>query len=289
MTHAPRMKLWAISDLHVRHKANAAAVEAIPAHPEDWLILAGDLGETEQHLRFVLSTLAPRFAQLLWVPGNHELWSTKKSPEAGVPRYEALVAVCREYGVLTPEDPYPTWPGDGQTVVCPLFLLYDYSFAPDGLDVDAALAWARETGVVCTDEWYLKPTPYPTRQAWCAARVEATEARLAALGGRPTVLTNHWQLRADLARLPRVPRFLIWCGTAATSDWHRRFRATAVVSGHLHLRTTDWRDGTRFEEVSLGYPRHYRAEEPVGRYLREILPGPSRAPTGGSGGPIWHR
>jgi hypothetical protein len=58
-----------------------------------------------------------------------------------------------------------------------------------------------------------------------------------------------------------------------TEDWGVRFRARAVVSGHVHLRTTLYRHGVRYEEVSLGYPRDWRQERGIDWYLREILPG----------------
>ncbi len=225
----------------------------------------------------------------MWVPGNHELWTVRDQPLRGVARYEALVALCREHGVLTPEDPYPRWPGEGPpTVLCPLFLLYDYSFAPAGLDPDAAVAWAREGGIVCVDEMRLHPHPYPTRQAWCAARLAHTQARLDALPSDvQTILVNHFPLRLDLCRLFRIPRFTPWCGTVATEDWHRRYRARLVISGHLHMRATDWRDGVRFEEVSLGYPRQWEPEKGAPHYLRQVLPGPDAAAP--EAGPIWHR
>jgi hypothetical protein len=106
--------------------------------------------------------------------------------------------------------------------------------------------------------------------------VAATEARLDALPEQArTVLVNHWPLRADLARPPRIPRFSIWCGTTATEGWARRYRARVVVSGHLHLRTTLWRHGVRYDEVSFGYPRDWRPERGLAYYLREILPGTS--------------
>jgi hypothetical protein len=70
-----------------------------------------------------------------------------------------------------------------------------------------------------------------------------------------------------------VPRFSVWSGTTRTEDWGQRYRAVAVVSGHLHLRTTLWRHGVRYEEVSLGYPRDWRRERGLDWYLREILPG----------------
>ena len=73
----------------------------------------------------------------------------------------------------------------------------------------------------------------------------------------PLVLINHFPLRQDLVRLSTIPRFSLWCGTRYTENWHTRFRAAVVISGHLHRPATDWRDGVRFEEVSLGYPREW--------------------------------
>ena len=71
------MNLWAISDLHVGYEENRRAVQEVPPFPDDWLIIAGDTGEAPAHLDFVLRTLQPRFAQLIWTPGNHDLWTPK--------------------------------------------------------------------------------------------------------------------------------------------------------------------------------------------------------------------
>ncbi len=270
------MKLWAISDLHVGRPENLAGLRTITPRPDDWLILAGDIGDTEQELAATFDVLAPKFARLVWVPGNHELW-TRPGPDriTGEDKYRRLVETCRREGVLTPEDPYPLWEGEGgPCFICPLFLLYDYSFAPDGMGPHEALQWALEANLLCTDEHLLSPSPFPSRQAWCHARCDATFERLDALPKDvPTVLVNHFPLRRDHAVLPAVPRFSIWCGTRRTEDWHLRFRARAVVYGHLHIPQTRWQDGVRFEEVSLGYPRQWSRERGADAYLREILPG----------------
>lgn len=277
------MRLLAISDLHLSHPRNREGLAGMGHHPDDWLIVAGDIGEQVTHLRLALDQLTPRFAQVIWTPGNHDLWCP---PDAtgrtrGQARYEEFVNICRGYGVLTPEDPYPLFPPssdssvNSDTFLCPLFLLYDYSFRPDGMTRVEALQWARDSGVVCGDELMLNPAPWPSREAWCQARCDLTETRLAALPpGSRTVLINHWPLRYDLARPPRVPRFSIWCGTARTEDWPRRFRARVVVSGHLHMRTTIVRHGIRHEEVSLGYPRDWQHDRGIDWYLRDVLSEP---------------
>jgi hypothetical protein len=174
--------------------------------------------------------------------------------------------------VLTPEDPYVEFAGAPGVFIVPMFLLFDYSFRPASVAAGGAIAWARASGVVSGDEQMLSPDPWPTIEAWCHARCDLTAARLDALpAGARTVLVNHWPLRYDVAHTPRVPRFSIWCGTTRTEDWAVRYHAVAVVSGHLHLRSTLWRHGVRYEEVSLGYPRDWRQERGIDAYLRKIL------------------
>ena len=270
------MRLWAISDLHVGHAANRQALLALEPRPGDWLAVVGDVGETAAHVEWALDALGRKFARVLWTPGNHELWSSRDEGAGGEAKYRRLVDLCRARGVATPEDPYPLWPESppgAPIVIAPLFVLYDYTFAPDDVDPAGAVAWAAASGVVCADEAYLDPAPYPSRSAWCRARCAITEERLGALpSGTRTVLLNHFPLRREHAVLPRIPRFQVWCGTRRTADWHTRFHAVAVVSGHLHIRSTRHLDGVRFEEVSLGYPSQWDAARGVGTYLRQILP-----------------
>jgi 3',5'-cyclic AMP phosphodiesterase CpdA len=265
------VRLLAISDLHVSQPDNRRFVASIAGSPDDWLILAGDLGESEGDVRFVFETLRPRFGKLIWVPGNHELWTVEPEGLRGEMRYAHLIEVCRSYDVLTPEDPYARWPERGpELVIAPLFLLYDYSFRPD--DVTDPLAWAADEGLVCTDEVVLHPDPHPSRAAWCEARCRLTEERLAALPEDVgTILVNHFPLRREHAILPRIPRFSIWCGTRRTEDWHRRFRARAVVFGHLHIRQRREVDGVAFHEVSLGYRRQWDPSR-AASYVRQIWP-----------------
>ncbi|MEU1183224.1 metallophosphoesterase [Streptomyces sp. NPDC005820] len=276
--------LLAISDLHVAFDDNRAVTEALwPEHDDDWLIVAGDTGEIVSDVFWALELLSKRFAKVVWAPGNHELWTHRLDPVTlrGAERYRHLVYVCRELGVVTPEDPYPVWHGEGGPVtVAPLFLLYDYTFRQPGAHTKReVLARAHANGVVAADEALLHPDPYPSLDAWCRARLHATAARLDALDPQVrTVLVNHFPLVREPTRILRHPDFAAWCGTEATRDWHLRYRAAAVVYGHLHIPRTTWHDGVRFEEVSVGYPREWRTRaRPVGA-PRRILPAPRGGP-----------
>ncbi|MPZ27797.1 MAG: metallophosphoesterase [Micromonosporaceae bacterium] len=275
---APPARLVAISDLHVSHPDNRAVLaELAPPSPEDWLLVAGDVAERVADVEWALSLLRERFATVVWVPGNHELWTTPRDPVQlrGVERYAHLVAVCRRLGVVTPEDEFPVFTGAGGPVrIAPLFLLYDYTFRVDGAgSKDESLAHAYQAGIVCTDEYFLHPDPHPTREAWCRARVAGTLARLAACDPEiPLVFVNHWPLLREPTRVLRYPEFAQWCGTELTADWHTRFRTAAVVYGHLHIPRSTVHDGVPFREVSLGYPREWRRRGLPAPLLRPVLP-----------------
>jgi len=271
-------RLLALSDLHVAFPPNREIVAALrPDDDGDWLLLAGDVGELYPDIEWALQTLASRFATVVWTPGNHELWTRRKDPVPlrGEARYLALVGLCRGLGILTPEDPYPVWDGPGgPATIAPVFLLYDYTFRPDGaLTKEQGLKQAYEKGIVCRDEALLHPEPYASIEEWCWARIEATERRLAARDpALPVIFVTHYPLVREPTRVLRYPLFAQWCGTIRTSDWHLRFNAAAVVYGHLHIPRVTWYDGVRFEEVSLGYPREWRRRDVRPGVPRQILP-----------------
>ena len=269
----------AVSDLHVRYPENRAVVEGLrPGTDQDWLIVAGDVAERTDDVESALRLLRERFARVFWVPGNHELWTRTSDPVSlrGEARYRHLVQLCRSIDVDTPEDPFPVWDGPGgPATVVPLFLLYDYTFLPEGTSTsEQGLAAAIRAGVVCTDEYLLHPDPFPDRAAWCAARLRESARRLGECDpALPTVLVNHWPLTRLPTRVLRHPEFALWCGTVHSAGWHVRYRATAVVYGHLHIPRVTWEDGVRFVEASLGYPREWQPrDQRNGTAVTDLLP-----------------
>ena len=293
-------KLLAIADIHIGYELNDDEWQKLRPHPPgSGLILAGDIGETSAHLRDAFTKAKACFEHVFWVPGNHELYSmppTAKSAREeadalrGEAKYLAFVELARTHGVLTPEDPWMLWKGPAgeRAIVALCFTLYDYSFRPANVSRAEALDWAREKDIEATDEALLHTDPYDSRDAWCRALCTKWERKFREYADLypdvPFVIVNHWPLREDLVFIPLIPRFSLWCGTKQTNDWHRKKHfgstyggATATVTGHLHVRRSDYIDGCRFEEVSLGYPRQWDAARAQGKgvndLLREIIPG----------------
>ena len=102
-------KLLAVSDLHVSYPQNRQWVEDLPpGSAGDWLLVVGDVAERVADIEWTLRTLTGRFGTVVWVPGNHDLWSHPADPVKlrGEERYQHLVARCRELG-LAPAVPRP--------------------------------------------------------------------------------------------------------------------------------------------------------------------------------------
>ena len=147
--------VWAVSDLHGAVSANSERIDQLtPPDPADWLIVAGDVAERTDLIIRILRQLNDRYARVIWVPGNHELFSRSQDRYQGREKYAHLVERCREIGVITPEDPYPVFHG---TTIVPLFTLYDYSFRPHGFSVDEAIEAARAKQLMMTDEFAIAP------------------------------------------------------------------------------------------------------------------------------------
>lgn len=268
------MKLYAISDLHLANKPNKEALLKISDYKSDYLILAGDIAEKTEDLRFALSILTQKFKQVFWVPGNHDLWtfSFVENELKGEEKYFQMVDICREYNVLTPEDEFLYLNIDGiKCAIAPTFTLYDYSFRPDDIPHDKALIWAEESGVICTDESLLFSHPYASVTEWCKERCKYSEKRLAEIPSDiPIIYVNHYPILKDHAKVYRFPRFTLWCGTKLTKNWIKQFNIKVVIYGHLHIRQSRNIDGIIFEEVSFGYPRDWNSEKGIDYYLREI-------------------
>ena len=134
------MRVFALSDVHADYPENLEWLLSINdlEYRHDVLILAGDISHDMLILRRVFKSLAGKFRDVLFVPGNHELWVAGVNGANGVngvdepefrcslEKFYAVLKLCEEEGIRSTVCHY------GGVSLIPLFSWYDFSFGePD--------------------------------------------------------------------------------------------------------------------------------------------------------------
>jgi Calcineurin-like phosphoesterase len=121
---APVDRVMAISDIHVDMAENMAWLRALSrAHyARSALILAGDVADDLGVLGDALGHARRTFAEVFFVPGNHELWVRRRECADSVEKFRRIVAVCERLGVRVA--PARLGTGDEAVWVVPLFTWY---------------------------------------------------------------------------------------------------------------------------------------------------------------------
>ena len=166
-------QLLAISDLHVAYEENRTITRGCaPSRPTTGSSSPATSVRMSSDIEWALGLLRERFGNVIWAPGNHELWTPKDDPVQlrGVERYEYLVEMCRRLDIVTPEDDYPIFHGEGgPAVIAPLFLLYDYTFRPRARTTRKR-RWPRRTRPASSAPTSTSCTPTPIPAARPGAR-----------------------------------------------------------------------------------------------------------------------
>lgn len=228
------MRIYAISDLHTDFRENRAALEraGLAGHRDDALIVAGDVADSETVLRETLEWLAGRFAEVFFVPGNHELWVRGEQRDS-MEKFRAVLRLCDQVGVRTaPARVGGAW-------VVPLFAWYDADFDVHGEGVVEELeAWS--------DRYFCR---------WPAGMERADEAFLqlnephVRRYDAPVVTFSHFVPRPEL--LPRLQylRFKglpLVAGSMGIERQIRRIQPRVHVFGHTHIPADTVIEGVRY-------------------------------------------
>lgn len=262
------MRVLALSDIHVDYEQNRDWLARISNvdHLQDVLLLAGDVTDKLDLLERTLENLRRKFAQLFFVPGNHELWDRERKFGDAIAKFERILERCAALDVHT--EPRVI---DGVRIV-PLFSWY--ARPEDGLDSlflekaseDMSLtAWA--------DDYFVRWPQFATGGSAAAHFLARNETRLQRNDDLPTVSFSHFLPRRDLMMRataeieregPGIPdpnphfNFSRVAGTQGLDRQIRRLRPAVHVYGHQHRNR--WRevDGILYVSHCLGYPTEGR-------------------------------
>lgn len=242
------MRIFALSDLHTDFRQNRELVESLPVgeHRSDALIVAGDVADAPEVIEGTLAALRDRFAHVLYVPGNHELWVRQEEGDS-VEKFHRVLALCDRVGVET--RPVRL---DGVWVV-PLFSWYEPEFDSWGDAETAELdGWA---------DFHFCRWP-PEADSPCRFFLEMNEPRLGPYDA-PVISFSHFLPRRDLLpaahflRFRGLPRV---AGCAALDAQLRRAGSCLHVFGHTHIDCDTVLDGVRYVQNALHYPADRKSD-----------------------------
>jgi 3',5'-cyclic AMP phosphodiesterase CpdA len=205
------------------------------------LILAGDVTDALGLLDWTLGTLARKFRQVLFVPGNHELWVIRdEQPKNSLQKFHEVRAVVERAGASMERFE------EGEVTIVPLLSWYDYSFGEPTDDLRQAWMDFR----AC--RW---PAGYTEREisAYFAGFNEHQ-----AIPAKGTVITfSHFLPRIDVMPrgIPGSGRALYpVLGAARFDEQLRRLGSRLHVYGHSHVNRQVTIDGVSYINNAFGYP-----------------------------------
>ncbi len=239
------MKIHAISDIHIDFDRNARAMEQISEFDfqDDILILAGDISS---HLRLIekgFSILMRRFKQIVYVPGNHDLWVDQENCSDSMEKYRYICSLTVSSNIAM--EAYQT----GTLSIVPLLGWYDYSFGmPDEkmkhiwMDYHECI-WPAGFDAPAITEYFLSQN-----------KMDVPE-------NNTVISFSHFLPRIDLmpSYIPEQYRYLYpVLGSRRIDDQIRKMGSEIHVYGHTHVNRDIKIDGIRYINNAFGYPGEER-------------------------------
>ena len=270
------MRVFALSDIHVDYTANMTWLQAISAtdYTDDTLLLAGDVSGNLDTLQAALTCVRAKFAQVFFVPGNHELWIRKQQYPDSIAKFERILRLCSSLGVTTSPAQVDTAPGDQGVWIVPLFSWYRQLeegsgslFVPKQGEDPTLEMWA--------DNYLTRWPSWPEGVTVADAFLHMNEPHLHRQYDAPVISFSHFLPRTELIfRTQEEYEAAAATGVApSVQDPHPRFNFSRVagclgldgqirqlgsvlhVYGHQHRNRHRQLDGVLYVSHCLGYPR----------------------------------
>ena len=259
------MRLFAWSDLHVDYQQNFAHLVQVSAsdHQNDTLLLAGDLTDKLALLEKSLGLLNDKFQNVVFVPGNHELWISNQACANSLQKLAQVLQLCIELEIhITPLS-------IDDLLIVPLLSWYmqpeqgEHSlYLPKATEKKRKLQWA--------DDHWIK---WPADMQMNPAHYFYSQNKLPKVAAGKTVITmSHFLPRQELM-FPQYPlpaaatikpshddphpwfNFSRVAGCSLIDQQIRQLGSKLHVYGHQHRNRQREIEGINYISHCLGYPR----------------------------------
>jgi Icc-related predicted phosphoesterase len=210
-------------------------------YQQDVLVLAGDVTDILSLMASTFELLAKRFREVVFVPGNHDLWVIRDANiRTSLEKYRRVRSLAVECGIAVEPRSY------GPLSIVPLLGWYDYSFGE--ITPELEQAWVDFQACV----WPQGFTPAEVASFF----VKLNEPSLT-IRNDVVISFSHFLPRIDLmpSFIPRGRRiFYPVLGTTLLEEQIRRLRPLKHVFGHSHVNRNRTIDGICYVNNAFGYP-----------------------------------
>lgn len=238
-----RMRVFALSDLHIDYSENANWVAnlSITEYQDDVLILAGDVTDCRRLLHWCLSTLVKRFKNVLFVPGNHDLWVLREDlKKNSLQKFDDVCTVIEASGASM-----QAFREKGLAII-PLLAWYDYSFGRPSEELRSMWMDYR----AC--RW-----PSGFTESDVATHFAVLNNKQTSVAGDKVITYSHFLPRIDLMPefIPSVHKLLYpILGSAQLEHQLRTLNSSIHVYGHSHVNRHVKIEGVTYINNAFGYP-----------------------------------
>ena len=237
------MRVFALSDIHVDYEANRQWVEGLSRmdYREDLLILAGDISHSTRLVHWCLTIFTDRFARVLYVPGNHDLWVFHEDSGTSLEKFQEVCRIIEGCGASM--HPFH----HGRLSIIPLLGWYDFSFGKPTSELLEAWADFR----AC--RW---PESFSPREVtdYFLKRNEG----VLQMSNEILISFSHFLPRLDVmpSFIPMQRRMLYpVLGSTRLEEQIRRLRPSIHVYGHSHVNRRITLDNVVYINNAFGYPQ----------------------------------
>ncbi len=240
------MRIFAVSDLHIDYAENAKWLFGLPKNDynNDILVLAGDISSNMQAVIKAFAALKSRFYEVLFIPGNHDLWIDRNNNRNSFDNFHLIKTIAANCGIVMEPAHYNT------LSIVPLFGWYDYSFGEPAKELYDI--WIDYTACVWPDG-YDESSVTQTFISMNSGFLKIKNDFL--------ITFSHFLPRIDLMPpfIPQHKRNIYpVLGTVLLEKHIRQLRSNMHIYGHSHVNTSVMIDGIRYINNAYGYPSEKR-------------------------------
>ncbi len=266
--------MWALSDIHIDFHENWEFIQGLSnvSFQNDVLLVAGDATDRCERLQQALGVLKQKFAEVAFVPGNHELWLRKGDDfRHSVEKFYHILSLCKRIGVRT--DPFRHGSDQYAVWIVPLFSWYagpdqaEHSLFLEKPDVDD------KTDTLWSD-FFLTRWPEDLNSGPAEFFARLNHERTMRTYDAPVISFSHFLPRQELMLSTQAERarselvykdihpefnFSRVAGSTLIDQQLRTINSQVHVYGHQHRNRNRLVDGVRYLSHCLGYPKERQA------------------------------